>query len=44
MLFGGQIGLVVTVQFAAPLGLSDVDPVGSLCSRTRKCGFGNTQW
>ena len=28
--FGGQIGLVVTVQFAAPLGLSDVDPVGAL--------------
>ena len=28
--FDGQIGLVVTVQFAAPLGLANVDPVGSL--------------
>ena len=30
MLLVGRSGLVVTVQFAAPLGLSDVDPVGSL--------------
>ena len=28
--FGGQIGRVVAVHFAAPLGLSDLDPVGRL--------------
>ena len=30
MLLVGQIGLAVTVQLAAPLGLSDMDPVGGL--------------
>ena len=30
MLLVGRSALVVPVQFAAPLGLSDVDPVGSL--------------